>query len=545
MLALKSIVLKLVIFISLCSPSSSKAQRILDYFEPDNLRLARLSWDESIDQKTSDWLQACLDTAHHSIKIWALHVMGVHLEQVPLIIDREQSKFQNFQHQIISILNTAKCSNNIDSTLIGFIDTTVFSSHNSHRATISHFLFDIVAIRFIKQTRKFGDEKVDLGIKLFVKNYGGHQKLLLELASKSKEEILGKAYSLFNAKDSSKSNRAALGWALISYRGRFLNEFEQYYQHSKFNHLSDEGQSILLQYWSFNLDLIDEEEKAQIFQLLKLKNSRKEATVIQLFKVMLRNLILNKTKNEHSNEIHELFHSEETEIYKEKIIQRLLAENRMHIDSLKQISTSKSIDIPAQPRVIRPESLVTIFEDCSEEELLEYLEENLKIELYLIPGAKKIQEVINIRAAFLLLGNMYYSENGIQAKQSRYDSLVNKLITIGTLDVDDSYGEATKLIYYLGNPAIPYFKTEFFNKDLKRADFATNKLIALKNLEVVNWMIRVIETNPDPMIKARALLALKIMNSYRDLQTANRGIAKEVSDQIARDVISPYLERNQ
>lgn len=129
------------------------------------------------------------------------------------------------------------------------------------------------------------------------------------------------------------------------------------------------------------------------------------------------------------------------------------------------------------------------------------------------------------------------------AQQARYDRIVRTLITIGTLDVDGSYTEGTRLIYYLGNPAIPYLKKEFFSNDLKRANFAGSKLIEIKNLDVINWIIRVIETHPDPKIKARARLVLTIKKNYRNLHMANRGITKEESDRLARELIDPHLER--
>ena len=517
------------------------AQRHIDYFDADNIRLARLVWDDSLDQETILWLQHCVDTAHNE-KFWALHVMGVHLEQMPIIVDPNQSQWEKFQTMLIANLNTARKSNNIDSTLISFIDTVDLLTHHSHRATMSHYLIDIEITRQIRHIRKHGSWKGGLANKVFVEKFGGdYQKDLLELAHKSDEEILSKSYSIFNSKEPRQLDQAPFGWVLISFRGRFLNEFEKYYQPSKFYRLSDEGQSILLLYWSFNLDLIDEEDKAKILLLLKLKNS--DPSIVQIFKVRLTSLILNRTREEHMNENQKFFNSEETQRYKEKIRQIVLAQNPVLIDSPKLNAANEQKVLPEKSRAIRPESLVTMFENCTEEELLDYLEQNLKIELYMIPGSKRVQEVINIRAAILMLGNMYYSKNGIQAKQSRYDSLVKKLITIGTLDLNN-YGEATTLLYYLGNPAIPFLKTEYLNNDLKRVDFAANKLIALKNADVINWLIRLTETHPDPRIKERGLLILKIMKSHRHLQTQNRGITKDESDRLSRELINPYLERN-
>ena len=539
---MKPILLKLILLILVGWASLCRSQLYVDYFEPDNIKLARLVWDKSISSETGALLQSSLDTCSYDLKTWALHVMGVHIEQLPAIANRDPSPMENFYSLLIAKLNTARNSENIDSTLISFIDTTVFHGHYSHRATISHYLFDIVAIRLVRHIRENGITKDALYSMPIVERFGSpHQKWLVEFASCSHKEILEEVNSFF-AKNEDKSISTLVSWGLTSYRDQFINDFEKYYRKGRFNNVSKEGKRALMHYWLFNNDLLDADAKNQILKLTRIESRDKRYSDVRLMKLMLTNMILNKSKKQHLDDIHEAFETEESKRLKEIMMQKIQSQNPLWTDSLKMINLEQQDNSMRKSRVIRPESLVFIFNNCTEEELLDYLDEILDTELYHNPGLVRNQTVVNIRAAILKLGDMYFTQNKIHAPQSRYDTIVKKLVDVGTSDILYSFGEATRLIYYLGSPAIPFLKTEFYNEDLNRAQFAANKLIELKNLDVVNWMIRVARTNPEPEMQKRARLILKIMKDHRDIQTENRGITKEESDRLAREVIDPYLK---
>jgi hypothetical protein len=326
--------------------------------------------------------------------------------------------------------------------------------------------------------------------------------------------------------------------AFKTYRSIFIKDFKKYYLQDNFNTLSSDSKIILLGYWCFNLDLIKSSERNEIKKNLFIIDSISESDYVRLFKVMLKSLINKESKQEYQYNVKKLGNTNsQGQLKKANEENKNQSINNIDFKSDQRVEKSKNI-------IIRPESNVTIFQNSLIEEIQEYVNTNLRTELYLESDFFRNSTVINLRKAVEILGNEYLQNNENRIEQYKINQITKTLIDIGTLNCTNCYEEATNLIFSLGNLAIPVLKQELFSKNNIRAQFATQKLIALKNREIVNWIISVTKNSVDDEMKIRGRLILKIMKQYRSLPIANRGISKEESDLLVSELIDPFLSEN-
>src|SRR5687768_14245838 len=233
--------LHLLLIALLCWAIPCYTQRHLDYFDPDNLRLSRIIWDTTIDQQTEAWLQNFIDSAKYD-RVWAITALGVHLEDIHIQFDTPQTGLFQFDYMLMGSLKSAKSSGNIDSFLLTSIDTARLSNLKKHTHTmifVSDFLLEIAMLRQIKKIRQHGLQKEDVPhINLIRQLKADYPLTELEIATRSKDEILLMLDSYSEKRKQPRLNGYAFSWAFQTYRGTFLQDLSKYYIEKNFKRLS-------------------------------------------------------------------------------------------------------------------------------------------------------------------------------------------------------------------------------------------------------------------------------------------------------------------
>ena len=335
-------------------------------------------------------------------------------------------------------------------------------------------------------------------------------------------------------------NPVEFSWVFITYRDKFIDNLKYYYSVENFNSLGITAKRILFHYWTFNLDLLNDNDKSKIKKLLNQIDPKETPFNLQVSQTLLQCLIDGCKKHEYMENINRLSNS--------KIDQRIIDDVRREaeIKNDQREIIENQTQKPQQKEqniIIKPESKVQIFKNSSDSEIVNYIYINLKDTLYANKYFKQDSIVINLRKATELIGNAYIENTKMELNNDHINYIIKEIIKIGTRNDENCFEEASNLIFNLGRLAIPVLKQEFFSKNDVRAQFETQKLIALKNREVVTWLISVTKNSNDPDIKLRCSRMLLFMKDYWKPLMPNRGITKEESDALNKELIEPFLNK--
>jgi|GEM_PF-6941272 len=529
-------VLRLSLALCLGWPGLAKSQFHYDSFDPEIVRLSRLVWDDSLSSESIECIQKCLRSDFSNVHSWAYIVSGVHLEDFDPIFDHSEN---GFDERMKEILVGAKLSIKPDSFLFANIPYQEMLQRppRVHKFTSAEeYIVEILLIRSVKKIRA-GKTVVNENMNEFVRVLDIQQKYLLEMASITKEELIEKFDSLATLSDSIQLQAISLESVFNTYRSVFINFFQNYYLPEHFYKLSLQAQVFAIQYWICNSDLLDETGRMKLIQLMSIPVADPIHNRLNFSKLLLKCVLENCSREEYQAMIEPYIDKEANAKYMEQIRKRMEMENP---EMFKAPEPKKEEPSPASGnRMIRPEERVTMFENSKPAELLQYIRVNYKTDLYLKEKFIFNPVTVNLRAATQKLGN--FNGNLTNKLEKELESVVSAFVDLGILRPMGCYGEATNLVIGLGKWSIPGLKKEFFNEDKERVQFASQKLIELKDKEIVNWLIRVINNSQDEEARKWRIMMLKIMRDFRENPYPNRGVSKQESDLIAREIIDPYL----
>ena len=511
------------------------AQRFYDVFDPDIVDLSRLIWEESLTEGDKTCIQMWLNDEHDDVVSEAYIATGVFAEDVqPILMPCQQGFHCIMREMLQGLIQSA----NPDSFLLANIPFDIIQ--NRPKAVHSFIYADeyfvqILLTRFVKAIRAGKNVNPKYLDKLrTVLNES--QTLMLDLAYRSVKEWKDQFEWLKSQPDSVSKKTLQETWVCLTYRSAFVEFLSPYYQFNQYNTLSNNLKGYVLQYWIRNLDKIGLKNKEEIIKTLNKQDQDLRNNQVLFAEILLKCLLENCTPDQYRARL-EPYGDKEAEARMQERIRKEMQEKNPEMFTLAPVPMNDSVK--ALPRFLRPEDRVLIFDQSGPKELIEFLETNFDTTNYL--EEKYIFQDLppKIRAAAIRLGNL--ADEVSPKQKGKIVGLVNQLIDMGSRRCNGCYEEASLLIYGFGPLAIPTLQSEFFDQDKSRVQFASQKLVELKDLAVVNWLINVIETTNDKFIKTWSIAILKNMRAYRESLMPGRGLTHEESDQLAKEIIDPYL----
>ena len=511
------------------------AQRFYDVFDPDLVDLSRLIWEESLTEGDKTCLQIWLNDEQDDVVNQAYIATGVFAEEVKPNL---MPCLQGFSCVMRELLQGLIQSANPDSFLLANIPFEIIQKRPKSAHSFIHadeYFVHILLTRFVKAIRAGKNVNLKYLDKLrTVLNES--QMQMLDLAYRSVKEWKDQFEWMKSQPDSVSNKTLQETWVWLTYRSTFVEFLSPYYQFNQYTTLSFNLKSFVLPYWIRNLDKIGPGDKEELLKTLNKQDQDLRNNHALITEILLKCLLENCTPDEYRASL-EPYSDKEAEARMHDRIKKEMQEKNPAM--FKPAPVPQNDSIKAMPRFLRPEDRVHIFDQSSPKELIDFLESNFDSIIYLQERYIFQDLPPKIRAAAIRLGNL---ANEVSPKQQRkIAGLVNQLIDMGSRPCKGCYEEASILIQGLGPLAIPTLQSEFFSQDKSRIQFASQKLVELKNREIVTWLINVIESSRDEFIKTWSIAILKNMRQYRESLVPGRGLTHEESDQLAKEVIDPYL----